>query len=205
MKGGIVALKDGDAPAFRLTRRVLFFCRAPRRTSVYPCTFSSCAWPIFFPSFPLIVLRVPQRGGRRGRLTPLPVGKALMFGPGGGGRRWGMEGKGVGGEEGIGGRCCSVTFSPSSAVRVIHGAQPPPKSPSPFVLCFFCVCVRVFVVSPVGAFKDISGVYGKQERYRRRGRRRRKRTPPPPFEVFECENTEGLPRRLNMHAPARRL
>lgn len=46
----------------------------------------------FFPSFPLIVLRVPQRGGRRGRLTPLPVGEALMFGPGGG--RWGMEGKG---------------------------------------------------------------------------------------------------------------
>lgn len=90
------------------------------------------------------------------------------------------------------GRCCSVTFLPSSAACVIHVAQPPPKSPSPSRL-FVSVCV--FVLSPVGPFKDISGVYGKQEHRRtgggRRGgggERKRKRTPLP-FEAFECENT----------------
>lgn len=33
--------------------------------------------------FFLIVLRVPHRGGRRGRLTMFPVGEALMLSPGG--------------------------------------------------------------------------------------------------------------------------
>lgn len=40
-----------------------------------------CIWPIFF--FLLIVLSVPDRGGRRGRLAVFPVGDALMSSPGG--------------------------------------------------------------------------------------------------------------------------
>lgn len=40
------------------------------------------------------------------------------------------------------GRCCSVTFSPSSAVRVIHATS---KVAVPFAsVCFLCVCVLWF-------------------------------------------------------------
>lgn len=51
---------------------------------VYLCFYKPAAFgPFFYFYFLLIVLSVPHRGGRRGRLAVFPVGDALMLSPGG--------------------------------------------------------------------------------------------------------------------------
>lgn len=123
---------------------------------VYPGTCSSCTWPIFFsfsPFFPHCVAS-SQREGRRGGLRPLPVGKALMFSSVmTGGRRHVKSEREAPAQSHFRLHLPRVSFTPH---------KPPTKSPSPsrrFV--FLCACLWF---SPVGVFKDISGVYGKQER-----------------------------------------
>lgn len=129
-----MVLKNSDAFVQTLPR-ALFFVEQRAEATFIRVHVPRALGPFFSlsPLFPLLCCEFPA-GARRWRLRPLPVGEALMFSSvmvEGGERR---EQKG---------RSRSVTFPPSSAVRVIQGAQPPPKSPSP-------PCRFVFSVSVCG-------------------------------------------------------